>query len=214
MSQATHSQAAYSKILDRKILYRDPLFIVDVKLQDSAKTGGQDNNVGSSINNNINNSLVKEINGNEETRVRFMFCVHNEFEQATLLLREYYHTQDFQIFKSAQRKEKSLDIVPNEYKTYKLLDGYFASAQDIPTAAKKISDKKVICREYDVDKNSKRFIEMWLNILDKHISSDYSKQNIIDSMQKAGYKFIENYYTRYVVELNPDYSIYLVFEKV
>lgn len=186
--------STFDKTLGKKILYKDPLFIIEVKLKDNHKSGGSDSNTVDV------DDLYSAIMKDEEIRVRFMFAVHQLFENPCEVLRNIFQNESF------DNVSKYRTIVSDN--TNKFL---YLNDKELTDTIKKIYDElkskeqEIELIEIDLNDESRYFLELWSKFLGKSDIHLRSINDITKVLKNNGITVVDVNNNRNDVERNPLY---------
>lgn len=207
----------YNHILGHKILYKNPLFIVELKLRDiNEKTDKKTNEKTDKKTNKKlggkqteDNTLYETIIHDEELRVRFMFAIHKTFEHPCLLLRDIFRNESFNLDSEDYKIKHSADAT-NLVNKFLYLDDI--SLDKELESMRKTKDKLEI-QEIDYNEESKYFLDFWQEFLSKlNIKIYYrSIDRLLELLKKKNVNvLVDNH--RNDSEHNPLYHKNLVIE--
>lgn len=189
------SKSYYDIDLNKKILYKEPIFLINLTLKN--KIGGKEDN------------LYQQIFADENIRLHFMYHVHELFSDATLILKNIIINEKISTEKDTQYREN------NEVKKYFQNHTKFEDNEltyictNIQLSKFKNGTNFIIVQNHNInslDSDGKKYINLTDKIFDLII--DINLNNKFPE-----YELIDTYKILHSINKNPSYAEYYLLSK-
>jgi hypothetical protein len=192
------SKSYYDTDLNKKILYKDPIFLIKLNLE--KKIGGG------------NNDTYHQIFDDENLRTRFMYHVHNLFSHACTLLKNIIVNENIYIDKNTTYNENIEGVKEYFRKTNNFDDEnlyYIHTNLQLSNFKNANAVDFIILQNHNIntlDTNGKKYIKLTSVIFDLIIDIEIEKNF-------PNYELIDTYKIDNSVNKNPSYAEYYLLRK-
>jgi len=218
------SKTYFSRELGQKIIYKSPLFIIDLDLKEEVKGGKDESTILD----------YYSITHNEDLRLRFMYALHYAIKNSSSILRQIFLRKNID-FNVLQKYAKNIsnedhldnmayDILLEDQKCrIELFPFQDANKEDLNIKAKDLYNKTnpkecIIVKTHDITlaDDAAALLSAWYRFLQKLTNNSQQKRNIyhidkiISTLESAGFKFDGTYTPRSDPDNNPLYVSYLL----
>jgi hypothetical protein len=198
------SKSYYDTKLNKKILYKEPVFLIKLELKPESKTGGYENN----------NRMFSDIFNNSDIRTRFMYTVHELFPNAVLLLKQIINKRNINLPQIHTDEEINTNKLIVRLNSLDFIKEHFNKVVEFDDCIY-LFTKKQLDITYDTEfiivkthnQEGAKFLQIVSELFDMILLSK-------DELEKAfpKYKIISEYHPVYVPDRNPSYANYYLLQ--
>lgn len=191
------SKSYYDTELNKKILYREPVFLINLNLKN--KIGGKEDNI------------YKQIFTDEDIRLRFMYHIHEIYLDSTVILKNIITNENISLDKNKSYLENIDHIKKYFHKNNKFDDEEtIYICNNLQLSKFKNENDFVIVQNHNtntLEPDGKKYINITKDMFDLIIDL-----NINDKFVE--YELVDTYKILHSINKNPSYAEYYLLSKI